>query len=66
MARVKIPLELEISTDGVPGWGYDPTDFVTLIREELERQVGHYKPVLTVTGEIVKYPNSPILKVKDD
>jgi hypothetical protein len=44
MPRVKI--EVEVDTDQVPGWGYDPQDYVDHIQRYLDQTIPHYKPVV--------------------
>jgi hypothetical protein len=40
-----------VDTDQVPGWGYDPQDFVELIQRQLDNSVGHYNPEVRLATE---------------
>lgn len=40
----RITIEVRVNTDPVPGWGYDPQDYVAFIQRHLDQTMGHYKP----------------------
>ena len=52
---MRIKILVEVDTDQVPGWGYDPEDYVKHIRSHLDRSIPHYNPVVTLlpTDELV-------------
>lgn len=39
---------VEVDLDPVPGWGNDPEDYATLIRNQLADSIPHYHPSVTV------------------
>jgi hypothetical protein len=43
---MRIKIEVEVNTDPVPGWGYDPQDYVELIRRQLDNTIPHYNPTV--------------------
>lgn len=47
---MRIKIEVEVDTDQVPGWGYDPQDFVNLITRQLQETIPHYNPAVKYAG----------------
>ena len=46
-SRVKIELTFEADLDMVPGWGYEPEDWVNYVTQNLMTN-RHYNPCVTV------------------
>jgi hypothetical protein len=44
----RIRILVEVNTDLVPGWGYDPNDYVALVERLLNERISHYNPVVTL------------------
>lgn len=49
LKRERICILVEVDTDPVPGWGNDPQDYVKLIERNLNDQIPHYNPVVTLS-----------------
>jgi hypothetical protein len=41
---MRVKIIVEVNTDQVPGWGYDPEDYVRHIQKYLDQTIPHYKP----------------------
>ena len=41
--NVRIVVEIK-NAEQVPGWGYDPQDYVDLIQRHLDQVIPHYEP----------------------
>lgn len=48
MLGKRIRIIVEVSTDQVPGWGYNAEDYVTLIDRHLQSTIPHYNPTVTL------------------
>jgi hypothetical protein len=46
LKRDRIQILVEVDTDPVPGWGYDPNDYVRHIQHHLNQTIPHYNPVV--------------------
>lgn len=51
MQGKRIKIEVEVNLDQVPGWGYDPQDFVKLIEKHLNQAVPHYMPKVRLSDD---------------
>ena len=40
----RVTIEVQVDRDLLPGWGYDPQDYVALIRRQLAESIPHYNP----------------------
>jgi hypothetical protein len=47
----RIKIIVEVDTDGIPGWGYDPQDYVKLIDKHLQQTIPHYNPEVKLAEE---------------
>lgn len=45
---MRLALSVLVNTDPVPGWGYDPQDWVTLLQKYLDEIVPHYDPKVRI------------------
>ncbi len=54
MKRKQSVIEVKILIDPVPGWGHEPEDHVKLLQHQLNQQIPHYKPEVSLirVGEI--------------
>jgi hypothetical protein len=48
---MRAKIQVEVDTDQVPGWGYDPKDYVDLIQKYLNEVIPHYNPKVTLQTE---------------
>lgn len=48
MLGKRIQILVEVNTDLVPGWGYDPQDYVKMLEMLLNQRIPHYNPVVTL------------------
>lgn len=51
---MRIRIIVEVDTDQVPGWGYDPEDYVKHIQQHLDLTIPHYNPQV-----FLENPSSP-------
>lgn len=43
---MRVKITVEVDTDQVPGWGYDPKDYVDHIQRYLDQTIPHYNPTV--------------------